>query len=88
MPDYPGELPPAHALRSTPELSYGLDHGLEAGLYLPSIGGAEGQVDLAGLKARLKWLPSQTVDGRGAFGGVNFELSRLARRYALSRWAA
>ena len=57
MPDYPGEVPPAHALPSTPELSYGLGHGVEIGLYLPSIVNAEGQVDLAGLKARLKWPP-------------------------------
>ena len=44
VPDYPGEVPPAHALPSTPELSYGLGHGVETGLYLPSIVNAEGQV--------------------------------------------
>ena len=85
-PDYPGEVPPVHALRTTPELSYGLGRGLEAGLYLPTIVDAAGHVDLAGLKARLKWLPFQTVDGRGAFGGLNIELSKLAQRYSLSRW--
>ncbi len=87
-PDYPGEVPPRHALRTTPELAYGLGHGLEAGLYLPAIVDASGHFDLAGLKARLKWLPFELVDGRGGFGGVNVELSRLAQRYSQSRWSA
>jgi hypothetical protein len=87
-PDYPGEVPPAHALRTTPELAYGLGRGLEAGLYLPTIVDSSGHFDAAGVKARLKWLPFQTVDGRGGFGGVNVELSHLAQRYSQSRWSA
>lgn len=86
--DYPGEVLTHHGLRFTPELSYGLGHGLEAGLYLPAAINANGHADLAGLKLRLKWLPFETVDGHGAFGGVNVELSKLAQRYSLSRWSA
>ena len=85
--DYPGEVPPLHALRSTPELAYGLGRGLEAGLYLPTILNANGHFDLAGLKVRLKWLPWLPVDGQGRFGGLNLELSRLAQRYSQSRWS-
>lgn len=82
---YPGEVPPLHALRMTPEFSYGLSRTLEAGLYVPTVLRPDGQYDVAGGKVRLKWLPFQPVDGHGAFGGVNFELSRLAYRYSESR---
>ena len=77
--------PPLHALRSTPELAYGLGHGREAGLYLPTIVGANGHFDLAELKVRLKWLAWLAVDGQGSFGGRNLELSRLTQRYSQSR---
>ena len=88
MPEEPGQASQRHALRITPELAYGLGHGWEAGLYLPSIADANGRFNLAGLKARMKWLAFEAVDGRGGFGGVNLELSRLARRYSMSRWSA
>jgi hypothetical protein len=83
--DYPGEVPPGHAWRVTPEFSYGLSREVELGLYLPTLRDAQGHFDVAGLKLRLKWLPVQPADGEGAFAGVNFELSRLARRYSESR---
>ncbi len=83
--DYPGEVPPGHAWRYTPEFSYGLSHDVELGLYVPTLRDQQGRFDVAGLKLRLKWLPLQPVDGRGAFAGVNFELSRLAQRYSESR---
>jgi hypothetical protein len=87
-PDYPGELPPQHGLRITPEFSYGLSRDVELGLYLPTVLDPQGRYDLAGLKLRLKWLPLQPQDGQGAFGGVNVELSRLAQRYSESRSTA
>jgi hypothetical protein len=82
---YAGEVPPLHALRITPEFSYGLTRTLEAGLYLPTVLRSDGQYDVAGGKLRLKWLPLQPDEGQGAFAGVNFELSRLAYRYSESR---
>jgi hypothetical protein len=82
---YPGEVPPLHALRITPEFSYGLTRTLEAGLYLPTALRPDGHYDVAGGKVRLKWLPLQPDQGTGAFAGVNFELSRLAYRYSESR---
>jgi len=85
LPDYPGEVTPDHGWRVTPEFSWGLTKTLEAGLYLPFARDARGQWDLAGLKLRLKWLPWQTEDGRGGFGGLNLELSRVAEKYSQVR---
>ena len=85
VPDYPGEIVPRHALRITPEFSLGLTRELEAGLYLPSVLRPDGRYEAAGAKVRLKWLPLQAGTGGGAFGGVNVELSRVARRYSQSR---
>jgi hypothetical protein len=85
LPNYPGEVPPLHALRLTPEFSWGLTRTTELGLYLPTVRRPDGSYDLAGGKVRLKWLPLQPGDGTGAFAGVNFELSRLAYRYSESR---
>lgn len=85
MSNYPSEVPPRHAIRITPELSYGLSRDFEAGLYVPTILNAEQRYNVAGAKLRLKWLPLHTVDGEGGFGGVNVELSHLAKRYSESR---
>ena len=83
--NYPGEVPPIHALRLTPEFSWGLTKTVELGLYIPTVLKPNGVYDMAGGKLRLKWLPLQPQDGRGPFAGVNFELSRLAFRYSESR---
>jgi hypothetical protein len=83
--DYPGEVPPWHAWRVTPEFSYGLTHTVELGLYVPMLRDATGRFDIAGLKLRLKWLPLMAEGGQGAFAGVNLELSRLGQRYSESR---
>ena len=73
-PDFPGEIPPAHGWRVTPEFSWGWTRTLEVGLYLPFVHGAGGRDRFAGPKLRLKWLPLQPdSDGVGAFAGVNFE---------------
>lgn len=88
-PDYPGEITPEHGLRVTPEFSYGLTRTLEAGLYLPTERTANGALDLAGTKLRLKWLPLQPDAQRGGlFAGANLELSRLQPRFELGRWSS
>ncbi|WP_427914988.1 hypothetical protein ACPWT1_08765 [Ramlibacter sp. MMS24-I3-19] len=84
-PNYPGEVPPRGALRTTPEFSWGVNRTTELGLYVPALLRPDGTPDVAGAKVRLKWLPLQPENGRGAFGGVNFELSHLGRRYSESR---
>jgi hypothetical protein len=85
-PDYPGDSPPRHGLRITPEFSYGLTHDFEAGLYLPGGRTPEGNWFLSGAKLRLKWLPVQTGEtGTGWYAGANLELSSVDRRYSESR---
>ena len=78
-PDFPDEIPPAHGLRVTPELSWGLTRAFEAGLYLPFVHGAHGRDRFAGPKLRLKWLPLHVEEGAaGLFGGVNFEYAWIS----------
>ncbi|HUI99045.1 MAG TPA: hypothetical protein VLY46_02365 [Usitatibacter sp.] len=73
-PDFPGEIPPAHGWRLTPEFSYGMTPSLEAGLYLPLVFGADNRNRFAGPKIRVKWLALRVdEEGNGAFAGVNFE---------------
>ena len=87
-PDYPGEVPPLHRLRITPEFSYGLSRDWEAGLYIPAARMPNGEVEIAGAKLRLKWLPVRGDDTQGGwFAGANTELSRLAKKYSESRWS-
>jgi len=95
-PDYPGEITPERGVRFTPEFSYGLTDGWEAGFYLPALRTPNGEYDVAGAKLRLKWLPVRGDEARGGwFAGGNLELSRLAknipnpagRRSCASCWA-
>ena len=85
MPDYPGEIPPAHATRMTPEFSFGLSDTLEAGLYLPALMDREHRLYFGGTKLRLKWLPQRTPAGGGFFYGINAELSHVGRRFEASQ---
>ncbi|SDR89527.1 hypothetical protein [Opitutus sp. GAS368] len=86
-PDYPGEITPQHGLRLTPEFSYGLPHGFEAGLYLPAERTGGGSYLLAGSKVRLKWLPVLPDEKLGGwFFGLNGELSYLQARFDQAQW--
>ena len=88
-PDYPGEVPPLHSLRFTPEFSYGLTRELEAGLYLPGGRDHEGNWFLSGAKLRLKWLPLQPDERTGGwYAGANLELSSVDQRYSESRYGS
>jgi hypothetical protein len=82
VPDYPGEIVPDHGVRLTAELSYGLGHDLEAGLYLPFDHNPGQGPYFAGPKLRMKWLPLHPEEGAaGPFAGLNIELADLARRF-------
>jgi hypothetical protein len=86
VPDYPGEITPAHGIRLTPEFSYGLAPGFEVGLYLPFDRNPGAGPYLAGTKLRAKWLPLHPAhDGRGWFAGANLELSDVAQRFEQAR---
>ena len=87
-PDYPGDSPPWHGLRLTPEFSYGLSETFEGGLYLPSVLDADGNYSVAGFKLRLKWIPQKPGEGAsGWYYGVNWELSDVNKKFSESRYA-
>lgn len=88
-PDYPGEVAPHHGIRVTPEISWGLGHGMDWGVYLPFVRSAEGSAYFAGPRFRLKWLPLAPAEGAaGYFAGINGELSFVARRFEEARRSA
>ena len=85
-PAYPGEVVPQHALRITPEVSWGLAPNWDAGIYLPIVRSAEGADFFAGPRFRLKWLPLRPPEGgSGAFAGINWELSFVQQRFEEAR---
>lgn len=81
-PDYPGEVTPFHGVRVTPEISWGLGHDMDWGLYLPFTRTAEGTIYFAGPRFRLKWMPLLPgEDGVGWFAGLNGEISFVDERF-------
>lgn len=85
-PAYPGEATPWHGLRVTPEISWGLGHGVDWGLYLPFVRLADGATFFAGPKLRLKWMPLLPGEGgTGYFAGVNGELAFVQERFDQGR---
>jgi hypothetical protein len=85
-PAYPGEVTPYHGLRVTPEISWGLGHDMDWGLYLPFSRTADGTVYFAGPKFRLKWMPLLPAEkGTGAFAGVNGEIAFVDERFEQPR---
>jgi len=85
-PDYPGEVTPYHGLRVTPEISWGLGHDTDWGIYLPFVRSAEGDYAFAGPKVRLKWLPLRPAEGgTGTFAGVNGELAYVQEKFVQAR---
>ena len=88
-PDYPGEVVPQHALRITPEISWGLTRNWDAGVYLPFVRSAEGADFFAGPRLRLKWLPLRPPQGAGGvFAGINGELAFVQQRFEEARRTA
>ena len=86
-PNYPGDVPPYHGWRITPEFSWGLGDDLDWGLYLPSATDADGNYHFGGAKLRLKWLPIRAAEGEGGwYAGINNELSNLNKAFSDSEW--
>ena len=87
---YAGEVKNDHSLFVTPELSWGLNDTMDAGLYLPSArDAATGNLYAAGAKGRFKWLPIRGDELQGGgFAGLNLEIARIARRFEEYRSAA
>jgi hypothetical protein len=86
IPAYPGEVTAHHGLRVTPEISWGLGNGMDWGVYLPFVRGADGAAWFAGPKFRLKWLPLRPPEGgTGAFAGLNGEIAFTQGRFEEAR---
>ena len=84
VPTYPGEVTTGGAIRITPEFSYGLGNGFEAGLYINTLIDKQGTPFLAGAKIRMTYIIHPAPDG-GLFYGINFELGRIGPRFEPGR---
>lgn len=76
-PDYPGEIVPAHGIRSTLELAYATSEHFEWGLYIPFEHTPSGQERFSGFRYRLKYIAQKAIEEKPFFYGVNFELSHV-----------
>jgi hypothetical protein len=86
-PDYPGEQPPGHILRVTPEFSFGLGNNWDWGVYVPLTANKDTESTFSDyLKLRLKYLVNNERLNASEFYGVNFELGRSPLRVSPSAW--
>ncbi len=83
--EFAGEIPPHHVFQATPEFSYGLGHGFEAGLYVPFMVAPGGHVFENGLRARMKYIAPHGT-GRTVFWGLNGEFGYTAPRVSETAW--
>lgn len=84
LPDYPGAQVSRHALRVTPEFSYGLTRNLELGAYILGTRDAGNHVRVGGEKLRIKFIPTASDDP--IFYGANLEIGRALRRFDENPW--
>lgn len=87
QPSYPGELPPYHVYRLTPEFYYGLTPTLELGAYLLTSRAPQGTVSVDGSKLRLKYVAPHDAKA-GAFWGLNLEVGRSSKAVSETAWNA
>lgn len=88
-PGYPGEVTTFHGLRVTPEISWGLGHDMDWGIYLPFVRSADGSLYFAGPRFRAKWMPLRPEEGgTGYFAGLNGEISFIDERFEQARRSA
>jgi hypothetical protein len=83
-PDYAGAQLARHALRVTPEFSYGLTRTLELGAYVLGIRDADNRYRVGGEKLRLKFIPTAPDDP--VFYGANLEVGRVDHRLDENPW--
>lgn len=86
-PTYPGELPPHHVYRLTPEFYYGLTKTLELGLYVLTTKGPQDNGRIEGGKIRLKYIAPHDANA-GFFWGLNLEAGRTSKRVSDLPWNA
>lgn len=83
-PDYPGAQLSRHALRVTPEFSYGLTPNFELGAYILGSRDSDGHYNIGGEKLRLKFIP--TAADSPLFYGANLEIGRVDHRFDENPW--
>jgi hypothetical protein len=83
-PDYHGAQLARHALRVTPEFSYGLTRNLELGAYILGIRDAANRYRIGGEKLRIKFIPTTPADP--VFYGANLELGRVDHPLDQNPW--
>jgi len=76
-PDYPGEIVPAHGVRSTLEFAYATSEHLELGIYIPMEHTPAGDERFSGFRYRLKYIGQKATAENPFFYGINFELSHV-----------
>lgn len=81
---WPQQQPSRHMFRLTPEISYGIGHNMDVGLYLPLIKGVGDDFRLDGLKFRFKYL--EGIEGDGFYWGMNVEVGRVSLRTTENHW--
>lgn len=86
-PDHPGEIPPNHVFRATPEFSIGLRPNWDAALYLPTEVAPGGNAYLDGARLRLKYLATVETT-KPFFYGANLEVGRVPTRISQDRYAS
>lgn len=86
-PEYPGELPPLHVYRLTPEFYYGVSEAVELGLYLLGTDSGQAGVHFDGPKARVKYVPVHDHQ-EGLYWGANLEIGKTTARVSAQPWNA
>ena len=84
-PGYPGEQPPLHVYRLTPEFYYGLSKTVELGVYLLSTRAPDGSAHIDGSKMRIKYVPEHDAE-HGFYWGANLEIGRTSQRVSEQPW--
>jgi hypothetical protein len=86
-PSYPGQLPPDHVYRLTPEFYYGLSKTLELGFYVLTTYGSGDNVHTDGAKFRIKYVAPHDTK-MGSYWGLNLEVGKTDLRVSELPWNA
>lgn len=84
-PEYPGQIPPLHVYRLTPEFYYGLSQSVELGLYVLTSREPDGEIHVDGSKARVKFIAPHD-EKSGMFWGANLEIGRTRLTVSETPW--
>jgi hypothetical protein len=86
-PSYPGEQPPSHVFRLTPEFYYGLSDTVELGLYVLTSHAPNAGAKVDGGKVRIKYIAPHDKT-QGFFWGANLEVGKTSLRVSPTAWNA